>query len=139
VGPTGKVYANDILEGGLAELRYRAGKQGPSNITTSLGTETDPRLPRGQLDMVFLVRVLHDLTRPVAILENLRVRYTTSRGVRLAFSYRARRLIDDKSVDFNSWPLYSGPFINAGLGDRVFVLTQGGEKLVLDFNDFSVR
>ena len=72
-------------------------------------------------------------------LENLRVRYTTARGVRLEFSYPARRLIDGEPVDFSSWPLYSGPFINAGPGARVFVLTQGGEKLVLDFNDFSVR
>jgi hypothetical protein len=72
-------------------------------------------------------------------LENLRVRYTTSRGVRLEFSYPARRLIDGESVDFSSWPLYSGPFINAGPGTRVFVLTQDAEKLVLDFNDFSVR
>jgi hypothetical protein len=72
-------------------------------------------------------------------LENLRVRYTTSRGVRLEFSYPARRLIDGEPVDFTSWPLYSGPFIKAEPDTQVFVLTQGGAKVVLDFNDFSVR
>jgi hypothetical protein len=72
-------------------------------------------------------------------LENLRVRYVTSRGVRLEFGYPARRLINGEPLDFSSWPLYSGPFINARPGARVFLLTQGREELVLDFNDFSVR
>lgn len=72
VGPTGKIYANDILEDySLAELRYRAEKQGLANIETILGTETDPRLPQGRLDMVFLVRVLHDLTKPIEVLEKI--------------------------------------------------------------------
>jgi hypothetical protein len=74
-----------------------------------------------------------------ADLENLRVRYTTARGVRLEFGYPSRRLVNGEAVDFCSWPLYGGPFINAGSGAGIFVLTQGGETLVLDFNDFSIR
>jgi ubiquinone/menaquinone biosynthesis C-methylase UbiE len=74
VGQSGRVYANDIIENyGLGELRDRAKQQGLSNIETILGTETDPRLPSGRLDMVFLVAVLHDLTRPVEILEKVAV------------------------------------------------------------------
>ena len=72
VGPTGKIVANDILEGALAELRYRAEKQRLSNIETIVGTETDPRLSRFRFDMVFLVRVLHDLERPVEVLDKIR-------------------------------------------------------------------
>jgi predicted methyltransferase len=71
VGPRGKVYANDILQGGLADLRLRAKQAGFSNIETILGTESDPRLPKGLLDMVFLVRTLHDLDRPAEMLETL--------------------------------------------------------------------
>lgn len=71
VGPTGKVYANDIVEDFLAELRDRAKEQGFTNIETILGTETDPRLPAARLDIVFLVQVLHDLSRPTEILDKI--------------------------------------------------------------------
>ena len=71
VGPSGKVYANDIVENFLAETRDRAQQQGLSNIETVLGTETDPRLPAGRLEMVFLVRVLHDLARPADVLRQI--------------------------------------------------------------------
>jgi predicted methyltransferase len=72
IGPSGKVYANDIVENYLAETRDRAKQQGLSNIETVLGTETDPRLPAGTLDMVFMVRVLHDLDKPADVKEALR-------------------------------------------------------------------
>jgi SAM-dependent methyltransferase len=71
VGPSGKVYANDIVEDFLAELRDRAKEHGLSNIETILGTETDPRLPAGRLDFVFLVQVLHHLSRPTEVLEKI--------------------------------------------------------------------
>jgi len=71
IGPPGKVYANDIIADALAELRDRAREQGLPNIETILGTELDPRLPAGSLDIVFLVRVLHDLSRPVDVLEKI--------------------------------------------------------------------
>ena len=71
VGPSGKVYANDIVENFLAEVRDRAKQQALSNIVTILGTEVDPRLPAGKLDMVFMVRVLHDLSRPEEVLERI--------------------------------------------------------------------
>ena len=71
IGPSGKVYANDIVENYLAETRVRAKQQGLSNIETVLGTETDPRLPVGTLDMVFMVRLLHDLVKPADVLEKI--------------------------------------------------------------------
>jgi len=51
VGPSGKVYANDIVEDFLAEIRDRAEELKLSNIETVLGTKSDPRLPTIQLDM----------------------------------------------------------------------------------------
>jgi ubiquinone/menaquinone biosynthesis C-methylase UbiE len=71
IGPSGKVFANDIVEDFLAEIRDRSKQQNLSNIETILGTETDPRLPAGSLDMVFMIRVLHDLTKPVQVLEKV--------------------------------------------------------------------
>jgi len=72
VGPTGRVYANDIDEASLAFLRERGRKQGFTNIETVLGTTDDPRFPKGQLDLVFMTWVYHHLERPVDLLRNLR-------------------------------------------------------------------
>ena len=71
VGPSGKVYANDIVEDFLAEIRYRASELKLLNIETVLGTTTDPQLPANKLDMVFLVRSLHDMDNPVEVLDNI--------------------------------------------------------------------
>jgi len=71
IGPSGRIYANDIEEDFLAELRDRSRRKSFSNIETVLGTETDPRLPKGKLDMVFLVRSFHDLSEPVPIMERI--------------------------------------------------------------------
>jgi len=81
VGPTGKVYANDIVEDFLAELRDRAKEQGFSNIEIILGTETDPRLPAGRLDFVFLVQVFWHLSKPVEVLDKIAA--SLKRGARL--------------------------------------------------------
>ena len=71
VGPTGKVYAKDIVEDFLAELRDRAAEGGFSNIEAVVGTEADPRLPEGRLDFVFLVQVLRHLSRPADMLDRI--------------------------------------------------------------------
>ncbi len=71
VGPSGKVYANDIVEDFLAEIRDRAEELKLSNIETVLGTKSNPRLPANQLDMVFMVLSLHDMDKPVEVLDNI--------------------------------------------------------------------
>jgi ubiquinone/menaquinone biosynthesis C-methylase UbiE len=72
VGPTGKIYANDILEKDLNTIKKRAKREGFTNIVTIKGKITDPLFPNGELDMVFMSYVLHDLDRPAAFLKNLR-------------------------------------------------------------------
>jgi len=71
VGPSGRIYANDILGGALAELQDRAKKRNLSNIMAILGTETDPRLPPSKLEIVFLVRTFHDLSEPVVMMDRV--------------------------------------------------------------------
>lgn len=72
VGPTGKIYANDILEKKLNTIKNRAKREGFTNIVTIKGEIEDPLFPRDELDMVFMSYVLHDLESPVAFLKNLR-------------------------------------------------------------------
>jgi len=71
VGDSGKVYANDIASRALASLRRKCEAEGITNIETIVGEVEDPLLPKGILDMVFIVNAFHDLAKPVALLNNL--------------------------------------------------------------------
>jgi ubiquinone/menaquinone biosynthesis C-methylase UbiE len=72
VGPTGKVIAEEIQPQMLQFLKQRADKEGVTNIEYLLGTETDPKLPAGQLDLVLLVDVYHELSNPEEMLAAIR-------------------------------------------------------------------
>ncbi|MCJ7586304.1 MAG: class I SAM-dependent methyltransferase [Candidatus Aminicenantes bacterium] len=71
VGPSGKVYANDVDARALRTLAARAGREGFSNIETIVGEVENPLLPSAALDMVFMVNVFHDLTKPVGLLRGI--------------------------------------------------------------------
>ena len=71
VGPRGRVYANDIDEDALEELRERCEEEGLQNVVTVVGEDDDPLLPAGSLELVILVYALHDIDEPVEILRNL--------------------------------------------------------------------
>lgn len=72
VGPTGVVYANDIQQAMLDRLKAHAAEQNVTNIVTVLGTESDPRLPDGKFDLVILVDVYHEFSRPQRMLDHIR-------------------------------------------------------------------
>jgi ubiquinone/menaquinone biosynthesis C-methylase UbiE len=71
VAPGGVVYANDIQPGMLDKLSERATAAHVTNIVTILGSEADPKLPAGKLDLVLLVDVYHELSRPQRMLEGI--------------------------------------------------------------------
>ena len=73
VGPSGKVYANDIQPEMLRMLRQNAAKAGFKNIETVLGTESDPKLPEHAVDLILLVDVYHEFSQPQKMLERMRV------------------------------------------------------------------
>ncbi len=72
VAPGGRVYAEDIQPQMLDLLKERAGKEGIGNIVPVLGTEVDPRLPRGAIDRVLLVDVYHEFQQPKPMLARIR-------------------------------------------------------------------
>jgi ubiquinone/menaquinone biosynthesis C-methylase UbiE len=71
VGPTGKVYAEDINDGSLDYLRGRLKRAGLSNTEVILGEVDDPLFPKDSLDMVLMVLTYHHLARPIDLLRNL--------------------------------------------------------------------
>jgi len=64
VGPTGKIYANDIQPEMIAFLRTNLSVRGITNVVPVLGTTTDPRLPDNTLDLILLVDVYHECDHP---------------------------------------------------------------------------
>jgi ubiquinone/menaquinone biosynthesis C-methylase UbiE len=72
VGPTGKVYANDLQPDMLRRLRENAVRAKIANIETVLGEEADPKLPPGQMDLVLLVDVYHEFSEPQKMLRKIR-------------------------------------------------------------------
>jgi ubiquinone/menaquinone biosynthesis C-methylase UbiE len=72
VGPTGKVYANDIQPGMLEQLRKNVAARGLSNVAPVLGTATDPKLPARALDLALLVDVYHEFSQPQKMLAAIR-------------------------------------------------------------------
>ena len=64
VGPEGKVLAVDIQKEMLDIIRQRMKKDKVANIEPVLGTETDPKLPAGGVDLILLVDVYHEFAFP---------------------------------------------------------------------------
>lgn len=72
VGETGKVYAEDVLESSLQHLEKRCRRWGLKNVTTVLGSVSDPKLPPNELDLIFIISAYHHFEDPVALLKNAR-------------------------------------------------------------------
>jgi len=68
VGPQGTVYAVDIQPEMLDFLRMQMKQRRVTNVTPVLGTETDPKLPAGALDLAVMVDVYHELEYPYEML-----------------------------------------------------------------------
>jgi ubiquinone/menaquinone biosynthesis C-methylase UbiE len=64
VGPNGHVIAEDIFDDFLASAKQRVHNQKLENVTFVKGTETDPELPEGAVDMVLALDVYHHFDFP---------------------------------------------------------------------------
>jgi ubiquinone/menaquinone biosynthesis C-methylase UbiE len=72
VGPTGKVYANDIQPEMLDLLRKNMETRHLTNVEPVLGAEDDPKLPVARMDLILLVDVYHEFTEPEKMLRKMR-------------------------------------------------------------------
>jgi precorrin-6B methylase 2 len=72
VGPTGRVFANDVQPQMLAMLARRLERAKISNVSLVEGTFDDPKLPSASVDLAIMVDVYHELSQPQAILRHLR-------------------------------------------------------------------
>lgn len=70
VGPNGRVYAEDIQRQMIESIARRVSRENLRNVTTILGTASDPRLP-APVDAVLIVGVYNEMAEPVALLRNV--------------------------------------------------------------------
>jgi ubiquinone/menaquinone biosynthesis C-methylase UbiE len=68
VGPEGHVIAEDIFDDFLSAAKQMAEEQNLTNVTFVKGTETNPNLPEGKLDMVLALDVYHHFDYPEKML-----------------------------------------------------------------------
>ena len=71
VGPSGKVYGEDIYAAPLALLNRRAGQKGLANIETVVGEPEDPKMPVGIFDMIFMHATIRSVEKPVELFNAL--------------------------------------------------------------------
>jgi SAM-dependent methyltransferase len=72
VGPTGRVFANDVQPQMLNILARRLSNSKITNVTLIEGTFDDPKLPPASVDLAIMVDVYHELSQPQAMLRHLR-------------------------------------------------------------------
>ena len=75
VGPTGKVYANDLYDVQTAMLKIlqdKVQRQKLTNVEYVQGTPTDARLPPTGIDLALLVDVYHEFWYPQQMLRSIR-------------------------------------------------------------------
>jgi ubiquinone/menaquinone biosynthesis C-methylase UbiE len=63
VGTEGRVYAVDVDANTLAEVKREAQSRGLDNVITVEAEPSDPLLPDGEVDLVFLCNTYHHLSR----------------------------------------------------------------------------
>jgi ubiquinone/menaquinone biosynthesis C-methylase UbiE len=71
VGVGGHVYAVDISERSLSQLRRLAEEDGLDNIEVIRGEIDDPRLPERSLDAILVVDAYHEMTEYEAMLSGM--------------------------------------------------------------------
>jgi ubiquinone/menaquinone biosynthesis C-methylase UbiE len=72
VGPTGRVYANDIDVAALEQLKARCAREKLANVQTIVGTVVDPKFPARSLDVAFMTNTYHHLDKPIELVRNIR-------------------------------------------------------------------
>ena len=72
VGPGGTVWCSDIQPRMLEILRDKMQAAGITNYRAVLGSDTDPHLPEGQMDLILLADVYHEFAHPREMLQRLR-------------------------------------------------------------------
>jgi ubiquinone/menaquinone biosynthesis C-methylase UbiE len=92
VGPSGKVFAEDIFKDFLDTARARNGAL--ANVTWILGMERDPKLPASSIDAAVTVDAYHHWDFPAEMLSSLRRAFKPGGRFLVADFYRRPGAMD---------------------------------------------
>jgi len=70
-GPGGKVFAEDIDAEALNYLKYRCEHDNITNVVTILGEVTNPKLPEGMMDVIYMINSYHHISDVVPLMKNI--------------------------------------------------------------------
>ncbi|HVR60671.1 MAG TPA: methyltransferase [Polyangia bacterium] len=73
VGPTGRVYAEEVTDKFVRFIADRAARERRANVVSVAGTETGVGLPPGSVDVAFLCDVYHHFAQPASMLASIAV------------------------------------------------------------------
>jgi hypothetical protein len=66
------------------------------------------------------------------------VRFRSLRGKTLAFTYGQIPRVNGAPLDFDHWPLFGGPFVEAAVDSEQLILKYGKMRRRLDFRRLTV-
>ncbi len=124
VGPAGRVYANDLQPEMLRRLQQNAAKAKIMNIELVLGEDADPKLPAGRMDLVLLVDVYHEFSKPRQMIDKIRESLKPD-GRLVLLEYRK----EDPNVPIREEHKMTVAEVKAELEPQGFVMSQVIETL----------
>lgn len=90
IGPTGKIYAEDIQQDFLDQVEAKIQENGWRNVETILGDQIDPKLPKGKIDLAFILDAYHHFEYPVKTLSKIRESLAPGGRLVMIDFYRSR-------------------------------------------------
>jgi putative heme-binding domain-containing protein len=97
VGPQGKVIAVDIQQSMLDRTAAEIARRDLANVSLVLGSESDPHLPEGAVDVVFIANSYGEFTQPEAMMTAVR-RSLKPDGKVVVIEYAKERDDDDPTA-----------------------------------------
>ena len=95
VGEYGRVYAVDVREDRLDELRENLKSRSLNNVNVVLGDYDNPKLPKGTLDAVIIMDTYHEMVDYMTILNH--VKEALKPGGRVIIIEKQKNRIRDQS------------------------------------------
>jgi hypothetical protein len=68
-----------------------------------------------------------------------RVAFTSLRGDRIEFTYGETPVVNGRPVNYDEWPLYDGPFMQAETGSNRLTLRHGSRRRSLNFDTVTLK
>ena len=89
-------------------------------------------------DMDAFRRAILALTLEFKLAPTPSVRFGSLRGRALAFTYGQIPRVNGAALDYDHWPLFGGPFVEAAVDSGQLILKYGKMRRTLDFRRLTV-